>query len=129
MLKTTKTNQPIQTDPAASQKNNSSLLGAGVSIKGELTGKEDLVVIGKIKGIINLENNNLIVELEGKIKADIRVRNIHIKGSVEGNIYSTGKVFIEKEGKMIGDISAARISIMEGAQFKGSVKMHSSITS
>ncbi len=100
-----------------------SLLGSTLRFKGELSGTEDLIIKGKFRGKLDLDNCNLIVEKNGKIKADIRVKNITIKGLVEGNVHASGKINIEKEGKLIGDIVASRISIMEGAQFKGSMKM------
>ena len=102
-------------------------LGHANSFDGDLKGNEDLVIEGKFHGKIEIKNNALVVEKNAEVDAEIQVRNITIKGKVKGNIYASGKVFIEKEGQMIGDISAARISIMEGAQFKGSMKMISRI--
>jgi len=104
-----------------------SSLGASLFLKGELKGEEDLVIEGKFQGKIDLRDHNLIVEQGGKIKADIQVKNVTINGEVSGNIYASGKVFISKEGQMKGDILAPRISIADGAQFKGSVKMEKDI--
>jgi len=104
-----------------------SYLGTSLFSKGELTGEEDLVIEGQFQGKINLRNHNLIIEKEGKVKADIHVKNVTINGKVQGNIYASGKVFISKEGQMKGDIFAPRISIVDGAQFKGSVRMESTI--
>jgi cytoskeletal protein CcmA (bactofilin family) len=58
-----------------------------------------------------------------KVKGDIQVKNITIKGTVEGNIDASGRIFIAKEGQMKGDLRAPKISIMEGAKFKGSVRI------
>lgn len=104
-------------------KQNLSRLGHSFCLKGELSGNEDLVIDGLFKGQIDLGNHNLVVEQGGKIEADIRANNITIHGEIKGNIFASGKVFITKDAQMIGDISASRISIMDGAQFKGSVKM------
>lgn len=103
--------------------NRTSQLGPALCFKGELSGSEDVIMLGEFQGTVNLANNNLIIDNKSKVKAEIRVKNITVKGSVEGNISATGKVLIEQQGQMIGDISASRISIMEGAQFKGSVKI------
>jgi len=103
---------------------NQSFIGTSIFLKGELTGEEDLVIEGKFQGKIDLRNHNLIVEQGGKAKADIHVKNITINGEVNGNIHASGKVLISKEGQMKGDIIAPRISIDDGAQFKGSVKMN-----
>lgn len=104
-------------------KQNLSRIGQSLSLKGELSGNEDLVVNGRLHGEIDLGNHNLTVEREGKIEANIRAKNITIHGEIKGNIFASGKVLIIKDAQMVGDISASRISIMDGAQFKGSVKM------
>jgi cytoskeletal protein CcmA (bactofilin family) len=83
--------------------------------------------MGKYKGKIDIKNNDLSVESHANVDGEIHARNITIRGRVNGNIHASGKVYIEKEGQMVGDIAAARISIVEGAQFKGSMKMISNI--
>lgn len=106
---------------------NISRLGPTLNIKGELSSNEDLIIEGQFQGKLDLKNHNLLVEQAGKVDADIHARNITIKGKVKGNIFASGKVYIQKEGQMIGDVSTSRISILDGAQFKGSVKMISAI--
>ena len=106
---------------------NISRLGPTLNIKGELSSNEDLIIEGQFQGKLDLKNHNLLVEQAGKVDADIHASNIIIKGKVKGNIFASGKVYIQKEGQMIGDVSASRISILDGAQFKGSVKMVSAI--
>jgi len=106
---------------------NISRLGPTLNIKGELSSNEDLIIEGQFQGKLDLKNHNLLVEQAGKVDADIHARNITIKGKVKGNIFASGKVYIQKEGQMIGDVSTSRISILDGAQFKGSVKMVSAI--
>jgi cytoskeletal protein CcmA (bactofilin family) len=104
-----------------------STLGSSLIFDGELKGSEDLIIKGNLQGKIILENNSLLIDSGSHVNAEIRVKNITIKGKMEGNIHASGKVFITKEGKMTGDIAAYRISIMDGAKFKGSIKMLSSI--
>jgi cytoskeletal protein CcmA (bactofilin family) len=98
-------------------------LGPSLFLKGELTGEEDVVIEGQYKGKIDLENHNIMVGSGAKVKGDIRVKNITINGAVEGNIDASGRIFISEEGQMKGDLKAPKISIMEGAKFKGSVKI------
>ncbi len=93
------------------------------SFNGELKGEEDILVDGQFKGKINLEGHNLIVGRQGQVDADVFVKDITVKGRIKGNISASGKITIEKDGQVIGNISASRVSIMDGAQFKGSVKM------
>ena len=98
-------------------------LGPSLFLKGELSGEEDVVIEGQYKGKIDLANHNILVGHGAKVKGDIQVKNITIKGTVEGNIDASGRIFIAKEGQMKGDLRAPKISIMEGAKFKGSVRI------
>ncbi len=101
---------------------NMARLGPSLFLKGELSGEEDVVIEGQYKGKIDLANHNILVGRGAKVEADIRVKNITINGTVEGNIDASGKIFISKEGQMKGDLKAPKISIMEGAKFKGGMK-------
>ena len=98
-------------------------LGPSLFLKGELSGEEDVVIEGQYKGKIDLTNHNILVGHGAKVKGDIHVKNITINGTVEGNINASGRIFISKEGQMKGDLRAPKISIMEGAKFKGSVRI------
>ncbi len=98
-------------------------LGPSLFMKGELSGKEDVVIEGQYKGKIDLMNHNILVGRGAKVEADIRAKNITIHGTVEGNIDASGKIFISQEGQMKGDLKAPKILIMEGAKFMGGVKI------
>lgn len=99
-------------------------LGPSLFLKGELSGDEDVVIEGQYKGKIDLANHNILVRAGARIQGNIQVKNITINGTVEGNINASGKIFISKEAQMKGDLKAPKISIMEGAKFKGGVKMN-----
>jgi len=99
-------------------------LGPSLFLKGELSGDEDVVIEGQYKGKIDLANHNILVRAGARVQGDIHVKNITINGTVEGNIKASGKIFISKEAQMKGDLKAPKISIMEGAKFKGGVKMN-----
>jgi len=92
-------------------------------LNGEVSGEENLVIKGYVKGRIDLKNHSLIVEKGGRVDGDIIVNELIIRGAVNGNIYAAGKVLVAPEAHVRGDIAAARISISEGAVFKGSIKM------
>ncbi len=100
-----------------------SSLGPSLRLEGRISGTENLEVKGQIQGEVSLEGLDLIVAPNGRVKADIRVKNILIRGSVEGTIHASGKVDIHKEGRMNGDITAARIAVAEGALFTGTIKV------
>jgi cytoskeletal protein CcmA (bactofilin family) len=92
-------------------------------VNGEVSGEENLVIKGYVKGRIDLKNHSLIIEKGGRVDGDIIVNELILRGAVNGNIYAAGKVLVAPEAHVRGDIAAARISISEGAVFKGSIKM------
>jgi cytoskeletal protein CcmA (bactofilin family) len=98
-------------------------IGPSIQIKGELQGDEDLTIDGRIEGQINLREHNLTIGPNGKIKADLYAKTIVIAGEVSGNANAAERVEIAPSGRLIGNIAAPRITIADGAHFKGSVDM------
>lgn len=101
-------------------------IGKSVFIKGELTGDEDLTIEGRVEGKIELKDHNLVIGPNGKINAEINAKNVTIIGSVVGNITASDIIEIKTSGSVMGDIKAPRISIADGAHFKGTVDMQRS---
>ena len=96
-------------------------IGKGLFIKGEITGSESLFIDGKVEGSINLPGNRVTVGRNGQVAANITAREIVILGKVRGNVSATDRVDIRAEGALTGDVAAARISIEDGAFFKGGI--------
>jgi cytoskeletal protein CcmA (bactofilin family) len=116
----------IETAPRAAAAPSSSVgeqatIGKGLFIKGEITGSESLYIDGKIEGTINLPGNRLTVGRNGQVNAAINAREIVVLGKVRGNVAATDRVDIRAEGSLTGDVAAARISIEDGAFFKGGI--------
>jgi len=98
------------------------IIGSSIVIDGEISGDEDLVIQGTVKGKIVLKEN-LIVENSGVVEADIETANVTISGQVTGNILAGERVELKADGRMVGDIKSPRILIADGASFKGNVDM------
>jgi cytoskeletal protein CcmA (bactofilin family) len=96
-------------------------IGKGLFIKGEISGSESLFVDGKIEGSINLPGNRVTVGRNGQVAANIIAREVVILGKIRGNVSATDRVDIRAEGALNGDVAAARISIEDGAFFKGGI--------
>ena len=96
-------------------------ISKGLIIKGEITGSESLFVDGKVEGSITLPGNRVTVGRNGQVSASIAAREIVILGKVRGNVAATDRVDIRAEGALTGDVAAARISIEDGAFFKGGI--------
>jgi cytoskeletal protein CcmA (bactofilin family) len=90
-------------------------------IKGEITGSESLYIDGKVEGSLNLPGNRVTVGRNGQVSANITAREIVVLGKVRGNVSATDRVDIRAEGSLNGDVAAARISIEDGAFFKGGI--------
>ena len=96
-------------------------IGKGLLIKGEITGSESLFIDGKVEGNINLPGNRVTVGRNGQVAANITAREIVILGKIRGNISASDRVEIRAEGSLTGDVTVARISIEDGAFFKGGI--------
>jgi cytoskeletal protein CcmA (bactofilin family) len=103
----------------------SSVLGATLRFRGELSAQEDLIVQGSVEGSIT-HTSNLTIGSEGTMKGDIRARVIVVDGKVEGDLYATESVNIRATAKVKGNIFAPRVGITEGAFFQGHVEMQPS---
>jgi len=98
------------------------VIGSSIMIDGEISGDEDLVIQGTVKGKISLKES-LIVEGSGVVEADIETQNVEIGGQVTGNIVASDKVELKSDCRVVGDIKAPRVLIADGASFKGNVDM------
>lgn len=98
-------------------------IGQSLFIKGEVSGSEDLTVEGRVEGRIDLKDHNLTIGMNGRVHAEIHAKNITIVGEVTGNVVGDEKVDLTDTARLVGDIRAPRVSISDGAQFKGSVDM------
>jgi cytoskeletal protein CcmA (bactofilin family) len=98
-------------------------IGASIEIKGQVTGDEDLHIDGKVQGPISLRGHELTVGSTAALHSEIHAGEVVISGNVVGNVHSRGRVDIRKDGSLIGDISSARISIEDGAHFKGRIEI------
>ena len=98
-------------------------LGKSLVIKGEVTGSESLYIDGRVEGSINLPGNRVTVGRNGVVSANINAREIVILGKVRGNMSASDRFDIRSEGSLTGDITAQRVSIEEGAFFKGAIEI------
>ena len=96
-------------------------VGKSVKIVGQIFTKEDLYVDGDVEGTIESLENKVTVGPNGRVQASIRAREVIILGQVQGNVETSDKVDIRKDAKLVGDITTSRISIEDGALFKGSI--------
>ncbi len=99
------------------------MIGPGITIKGEISGSEDLFVQGKVEGTINLGSNEVTVGESGVVAADINARVVKIDGEVSGDVMGEETVIISQSGNVCGNIVAPRVTLQDGAIFRGSIDM------
>ena len=130
MWKKTHTQKPsmgsvghVPTPGPANQPGERAVLGASILVKGDLSGEEDLIIQGSLEGKIQLSGNKLTVGQQGRVKADIYAREICIEGQVNGNLFGEEKITVRKAGNVRGNMISPRVSLEDGATFKGSIDM------
>lgn len=98
-------------------------LGKSIVIKGEVSGHEDLTIDGRVEGKVSLQEHNLTVGKHGRLDAELAAKRIIIMGQVTGNVRASEKLELLEGGRLEGDIIAPRVSIADGAHFRGKVDM------
>jgi cytoskeletal protein CcmA (bactofilin family) len=99
------------------------IIGPSITIKGDVSGGENLLVEGTIEGEIRIPAHEVTVGMAGKVSANIKARTVRIEGNVRGDISGEEKVVIAKQGNVRGNIVAPRVTLEDGAIFKGSIDM------
>src|SRR5260370_15572537 len=112
---------PIRTAPEHESTKGAASIGKSVTIKGQISSREDLIVDGEIEGAIELNDHRLTVGPNGRVRAGVKAREIVVLGSIDGNVEALDKIDIRQDAMLLGDIKTARIVIEDGAYFKGSI--------
>lgn len=98
-------------------------IGASLEIKGRINAEEDLQIDGKVEGPVSVRGHRLTVGRSGQLNSEVTARELVVFGKVTGNVNATDRVEIKKDGGVIGDIQTTRISIEDGAIFKGRIEI------
>jgi len=117
--------QDTYAKPASTPSNSgrAAVIGPGIHINGDISGDENLLVEGKVDGKIRLGSNHVEIGESGQVNADINAKVIKIAGQVRGDVNGTEKVLISRTGNVHGNIVAPRMTLEDGAIFKGSIDM------
>lgn len=109
--------------PARTGNREAAVIGPSIHIDGDVRGEEDLVIQGEVNGTIQLAANSLTIGGEGKISANVHAHSIYVDGIVDGDLYGSDRVCIRRTAQVNGNITSPRVSLDEGARFKGSIEM------
>ncbi|MCL2448187.1 MAG: polymer-forming cytoskeletal protein [Polyangiaceae bacterium] len=100
----------------------STVIGAGITIEGEISTDEDVVVAGTVRGKLSAKES-VTIEQGGTVEADVVGGSFSIAGAITGNVSASERVDLQAGARVIGNVKAARVTIADGAQFKGNVDM------
>ncbi|MCP4205331.1 MAG: polymer-forming cytoskeletal protein [bacterium] len=98
-------------------------LGPSISVSGNLSGNEDLIIEGAVEGEVVVKDHMVTISETGKVKADVYGRSICVEGQVDGNLVGDEQVVIRQSGRVRGNVTAPRVNLENGAKFKGSIDM------
>jgi cytoskeletal protein CcmA (bactofilin family) len=112
--------------PASGNVHNTAWLGPTVSVKGQISGNEDLHIEGKVEGPISLGGHRLTVGRNAEVTADVVVGDIVVHGKINGNIRASKRLEIKRDGSVTGELITASIVIEDGAHFRGKIEIHNS---
>lgn len=98
-------------------------IGRSITIKGDISGDEDLYIQGSVDGSVKLKEHNVTISSEGRIKADIHARTITVQGHVEGDLFGEEQVILSPSCRVRGNITAPRVALEDGANFRGTIDM------
>jgi cytoskeletal protein CcmA (bactofilin family) len=115
--------QTLAETPGISASRSSARLGSSLQIKGEIIGSENLQIDGMVEGPISLDGHELIVGSAAQLKSEVHAGEVVVYGKLVGNVHARGRVEITKDGSITGDLACARISIEDGAHFKGRIEI------
>jgi len=86
--------------PSATGSREAAVIGPSIHIDGDVRGEEDLLIEG-----------------------DVYAHSIYIDGLCEGDLYGSERVHIRKNAQVRGNVTSPRVSLEDGAKFKGSIEM------
>jgi cytoskeletal protein CcmA (bactofilin family) len=100
----------------------STVIGAGITIEGDISTEEDVVVAGTVRGKLSAKEG-VTIEHGATVEADVAGGSFAVAGALTGNVTASDRVDLQSGARVIGNVKAARVTIADGAQFKGNVDM------
>jgi cytoskeletal protein CcmA (bactofilin family) len=98
-------------------------IGASIVIKGDVSGKEHLIIDGTVEGAIHFPDHRVTIGRSSKVKPDIHAREVVVMGTVQGDIHCADLLDIRGDSHIEGQIITRRARIDDGAFLKGSVEI------
>jgi cytoskeletal protein CcmA (bactofilin family) len=94
------------------------IIGTGVTVRGNLASESDITIDGLLTGDIKTQGD-VTVGVNAQIEANIEATNVTVAGSLKGDVTASGEATIRETGQVKGDIRAAGLAIASGGIFIG----------
>ena len=101
-------------------------IGRSVQIDGDITGKTDLRIAGKVYGNISIDGE-LILEKYAIVEGDVKCGAAILAGSIKGDVDCKTKLILQDNSKIVGNVKAEQLIINEGAIFQGNCDMNEAL--
>jgi cytoskeletal protein CcmA (bactofilin family) len=98
------------------------VIGKGITIQGEISGAPPIEVLGNVNGKAR-SDSSVHVRSGGKVVGEIAARHVVVEGEVEAKIDGEQKVELRAGAKMLGDIATKSLIVLEGAVIDGRIHM------
>ena len=109
--------------PAPRRGGGQATIGPSITIKGDVSGDEDLLIQGRVEGKIKLAKHNVTIGPDGSVKADVHGRTVVVEGQVEGDLRAKEQIILRHTARVEGSIAAPRVTLEDGAVFRGGIEM------
>ena len=119
----TESNPPRSSSSRSPVSRDAAVIGPSIHIDGDVRGEEDLLIEGEVSGTVQLKNNSLTIGPQGKVVADVYAHSIYVDGYLEGDLFGSERVHIRKSAQVKGNVTSPRVSVEDGAKFKGAIEM------
>jgi cytoskeletal protein CcmA (bactofilin family) len=114
---------PPRSSSSTAVSRDAAVIGPSIHIDGDVRGEEDLLIEGEVSGTVQLKNNSLTIGPQGKVTADVYAHSIYVDGYLEGDLFGSERVHIRKSATVKGNVTSPRVSVEDGAKFKGAIEM------
>lgn len=102
------------------------VIGSSITVQGDIKGQEDFTILGQVKGTVDVKEHTVTVGQSGKVKADVHAKLIVVEGRVQGNLFGSDQIVLRSTADVQGNLTAPRVALEDGAQFKGAIDMEPS---
>ncbi|MBN2196916.1 MAG: polymer-forming cytoskeletal protein [Polyangiaceae bacterium] len=98
-----------------------SIIGRATTIRGHVRGTGAIRVDGRVEGDVSTDGD-VEVGPEAQIRGSVSGATLRVAGAVAGDLTGGVAVLLENGARVVGDLSAPRIGVTEGALVRGNVE-------